>query len=480
MGPDRNGLVTIPLAAALLLWPAVWNGYPIVFADTGTYLAQAIHHYAGWDRPIFYSLFMFPLHATVTLWPVVIVQALIAAWVLHLVCRMLVPARPAAVFFGGVTVLSFATWLPWLVSELMPDLFTPLLVLLLVVLAWLPERVSYSEQLLLVSLTAFMIASQQSSLPLAGVLLSGLALLAWWRGTPSSAAGLGPESVPGQILGPTLRRRVLLILLPPTLAVIGLCTVNLAANGRFAISPFGNIFLLARVTYDGPGMAVLRRDCPAEGWRLCPYLDRFPANSDSFLWDPDSPLNLAGGAKVVSQEAGAIISAALRSDPVGIVHAAIKNILLQLRRFASGDGLEPWPNQVTQWIERDFPSRERAAYEAARQQQGLMVVPAALAATHEVVSLVGVIACTLLLPIAVRRRAPCLGFLVAVLLALPLSAAITGALSGPHDRYQSRIMWLPPFIAALSLVSLRPSFGLLHSSFSASSVAFDPPPQRPA
>ena len=64
-------------------------------------------------------------------------------------------------------------------------------------------------------------------------------------------------------------------------------------------------------------------------------------------------------------------------------------------------------------------------------------------------------ACDLLLPIAFVRRAPCVGFLVAVLITLPVSAAITGALSTPHDRYQSRIMWLPPFIAAVSLASLR-------------------------
>jgi hypothetical protein len=70
------------LSFPLLLWPAVLNGYPIVFADTGTYLAQAIHRFAGWDRPVFYSVFMLPLHATVTLWPVVVVQAVLAAWIL--------------------------------------------------------------------------------------------------------------------------------------------------------------------------------------------------------------------------------------------------------------------------------------------------------------------------------------------------------------------------------------------------------------
>jgi hypothetical protein len=65
------------------------------------------------------------------------------------------------------------------------------------------------------------------------------------------------------------------------------------------------------------------------------------------------------------------------------------------------------------------------------------------------------VACLILLPIAFARRARCEGFLVAVLITLPLSAAITGALSTPHDRYQSRIMWLPPFVAVVSLASFR-------------------------
>ena len=44
----------ILLSAAVLLWPALWNGYPLVFSDTGTYLSQAIERYLGWDRPVFY------------------------------------------------------------------------------------------------------------------------------------------------------------------------------------------------------------------------------------------------------------------------------------------------------------------------------------------------------------------------------------------------------------------------------------------
>ncbi len=428
--------ISVILGAGLLLWPAVWNGYPIVFADTGTYLSQATHRYAGWDRPVFYSLFMLPLHATISVWPVVVAQALIAAAILHLVCRVLVPALPAGAFVAGVAALSAGTWLPFLVSELMPDLFTPLLVLLLTVLVWVPNRFGGLETAWLLGLAAFMIATQQSSLPLSCLLLAILCLLAWC---------LGRCSVRG----------LLLAALAPVLATVGLCSVNLAAHGRFAVSPYGNIFLLARVIYDGPGLAALRDDCPARHWRLCPFLDRFPADSDSFLWTPDSPLNLAGGPKAVAADAGAIIAAALRADPTGELQAVLANGWEQMRRFASGDGLEPWPAQVTPWIGRDFPPREQAAYDAARQQNGALVLPAGLSGLHRLVALAGIAGCLVLLPLAARRRSACFGFLAAALLVLPVSAAITGGLSAPHDRYQARIMWLPPFIAAISLVSLR-------------------------
>lgn len=455
MATDRTALLAVPAAAALLLWPALWNGFPIVFADTGTYLSQAIHHYAGWDRPVFYSLFMLPLHLTHTLWPVVVVQALLAAWVFWLVVRVLASRVSGIAFVAGTAVLSACTWLPWLVSELMPDLFTPLLALVLCLLAWVPERLSPWEQTALVALAALMTASQQSSLPVAcllGVVLALLrravtpgATLFSWRDRRGHAAACITRPL----------RTWLLIILPPALAVLGLCTINLAAYGRFAISPFGNVFLLARVIYDGPGMAVLRRDCPAAHWRLCPYLNSFPANSDDFLWAADSPLRRAGGPKAVSQDAGAIIEAALLADPAGQARAALTNTWEQLTRFNSGDGLTPWPTEVSPWIERDFPAREQAAYASARQQAGSLSVPPLLAGIHTVTALAGVVACAILLPIAFKRRAACSGFLLAVLLILPLGAAITGSLSAPHDRYQARLMWLPPFIAVVSLASLR-------------------------
>ncbi len=427
-------LPVVPAAAALLLWPALWNRYPIVFADTGTYLSQAVHRYAGWDRPVFYSLFMLALHWTVAVWPVVVAQELLTAWILRLVCRTLLPGLKPAVFVGGVGLLAVGTWLPWTVSELMPDVFTPLLVLVICLLAVVPERLSATERIVLTGAAAFMIASQLSSVPLA----LGMAAILWLAARSVSRRG----------------GRLLALAAAPVLAILALCSMNLAAHGRFAVSPFGNVFLLARVIYDGPGMAALRTGCPASHWRLCPFLDTFPSTSDEFLWTDTSPLNLAGGPKAVSADADAIIRAALYASPGAELRAALSNAAEQLTRFASGDGLQPWPTQVSPWIVRDFPAREAAAYAAARQQAGTLAVPPYLATLHIAVALGGVAACFVMLPIASIRREPAAGLLLAVLVALPLNAAIAGALSAPHDRYQSRIVWLAPFAATVSLAAL--------------------------
>ena len=59
---------------------------------------------------------------------------------------------------------------------------------------------------------------------------------------------------------------------PVILAVVALVSVNLLAFGRASLAPFGNVFLLARVIYDGPGMDVLRRDCPTARLALCPFV----------------------------------------------------------------------------------------------------------------------------------------------------------------------------------------------------------------
>ena len=420
--------VAIALAATLLLWPALWNGYPLVFSDTGTYLAQAIEHYVGWDRPVFYSLFLLPLHMTLTTWPAIIVQALLIAHVLHLVRRTLLPEASVWWLVPLAGAMSVASSLPWIASQLAPDVFTGVLVLVLALLIFVPDRLALGERIWLVAFAAFMIATHLSHVLLAFLLL--VVLLPFRPG------------------GTTVVRSIA----PLALAVIALVSVNLLAFGRASLAPFGNMFLLTRVIY-GPGMDALRRDCPSSGWRLCAFIDRMPTIEDDFLWREDGPVAQVGGAKLVSSEANAIIGAALRAEPSSELLAFAHNSMRQLARFATGDGLQPWPATVTPVIQRDFPQIEMSTYATSRQTVGGLTVPDWMQTLHIVTALAGVAGCCAML--LTSRHHPSSGFAAAALLALLANAAITGGLSGPHDRYQSRIMWLPSLVAVVCLASLR-------------------------
>ena len=255
-----------------------------------------------------------PLHLTLTTWPVIVAQALLTTHTLHLVRRTLVPGVSAWWLVPLTCALTITTSLPWFVTQLVPDLFTGLLTLTTALLIFAPERLSPRERLWLVAFTAFMIATHQSHVPLSlGLLLVLLPL----RRKLGAAVPLGVAGIARSAT-------------PLVCAVLALVSVNLMAFGRVSLSPFGNIFLLARVIYDGPGQDVLRRDCPAAGWRLCAFADRMPSTTDDFLWQPDGPLAQSGGAKVVSAEANAIIAAALSAEPAAELRAVLSNFLRQL------------------------------------------------------------------------------------------------------------------------------------------------------
>lgn len=437
-------LLAVPAAALLLTWPALWNGYPLVFSDTGTYIDQAILRYGGWDRPVFYSWFLFLLHWRQSLWLAVAGQALIVSGVLWLVVRAVLGRRPVA-FLAIAALLSATTSLPWFTSQLMPDVFTAVMVLCVFLLVAAPGSLSGPERAgVAVLLVASILVHQSHVLLAAGVMGPLLLLRAFKQKRP-----------------PLNLRIVGLALAPPLLAALVVSTVNLYGHGRFALSPFGNVFLLARVLADGPGRAYLDAACPEAGYRLCPYRHLITGDSDEFLWNMQGPLWLAGGPKEVAKEANAIIAAAIAAQPAEQLRRAAGNFLNQLSRFETGDGMIPWvgrPEGPQARVLRYFP-QEYPAYLAARQQTGqLAPLLARLQPLHVAVGwaalLGGLAGLAWALP---GRWSAGLALAATAALAALGNAAITGMLSTPHDRYQSRAMpllvlamalWLAPLLLA--------------------------------
>jgi hypothetical protein len=409
-------------AGLLLLWPALLNGYPLVFADTGTYLSQAINLHLGWDRPPFYSFFLLVTHWTISTWPAIFAQSMIAVWGVSIWARVMVGWWREWMIVPAGAMLAALTSLPWTIAELSPDFLTALMAIALVVLLFAPDHVGRYERCGLMALVAFAIVAHLSNLPIALIVLS--VFLPMRRElAPWAAVAAG---------------------------VLALVSFNLMIGRGPVIAPYGNIFLLARVVADGPGRDVIQAECPGPRWVLCSYEDALPATADAFLWHPDSPLYLAGGPRLVSGQANAIILRAVSMEPLRQFGAFVTNTAVQLQRFATGDGLQPWSAEVTPWIKQDFPAWEAGHYLTARQTRGIVLVSGWMQALHAVVAVAGSILClALFVP---RWRTPRDAyFIAAILVTLLANAAICGGLSGPHDRYQSRVMWLPGAMAGLAI-----------------------------
>jgi hypothetical protein len=438
-----QGRRTPPVAAILaagvmLAWPAIHNGYPLIFADTGTYLGQAIQRYLGWDRPGFYSLFLHALHWRTTLWPIPLAQGLIVAHLLYLMLRVL--GRPGAVPLLLVAgVLAIGTGLPWAAAQLMPDVFTGVVVLALWLVGFGWDRLRRGERAYLLLLASGATVVHLSHVPLAlGLAVVGAAL--GWRAGGLPGAGLV----------------ALRMAIPPLLAALALVAANTVAFGRPSLSPFGSVFLAARLLEDGPALRTLDQRCPAGAeWQVCALRDRLPMPANHFLWPTEGPLRgELGGGKAWAAEAREIVRETLAREPGAVVAAGLINTVRQFGMLGTGDGLSPWPAEhgPEPIIEEHFP-RELEAYRTSRQSRGLLERDAAaVSPLHLALAWVGLMTLPFL-AVTLWRRQRSAALCILVLAASVGNAAITGALSGANERYQARIAWLfvlAPTVAALA------------------------------
>jgi hypothetical protein len=148
-------------------------------------------------------------------------------------------------------------------------------------------------------------------------------------------------------------------------------------------------------------------------------------------------------------EAGQIVAATIRADPLGVARAMAGNMLLQLGSFGIGDTLDEahFAVAIRPRIEQGFSARELTALDQARQAQGLL--KDALMPLNPFHLLVVLLALPLLVWAAWRGQGLALALALFLLAAVLGNALICGGLSGPHPRYGARIMWLLPVAALL-------------------------------
>jgi hypothetical protein len=120
--------ISFASAVGLLLWVALYNGYPLVWWDSGTYVRSSFLLEVPLSRPVFYGLFLLLAHWRLTLWGVVLAQSAVVVYLLRTTIENVGPARNAGtrrdLELVGVTAWrAIGTSLPWLTGWGMSDVF---------------------------------------------------------------------------------------------------------------------------------------------------------------------------------------------------------------------------------------------------------------------------------------------------------------------------------------------------------------------
>jgi hypothetical protein len=422
-------------AIVLLLTPAIWNGFPLIFPDTGGYLQRPLTGTLELGRSALYGLFL-ASETPAAFWPNIALQAALIVWLIALTLRVhRLDGRPL-VLLGAVAALSVTTSLPWFVSQLMPDVLFPAGALALYLLAFGRDDMRTGERIGLVLTIAFAIASHMAFMAVALGLVAALLLAGLLKSFPTPRLGLAALALAAGLL----------------LAPLS----NLAITGKFAMTPGGSSFLFNRLVEDGMVTRYLDEACPDLTLRICPYRDQITTDYDDWLWRNDTPFWKLGGWKDYSGEERRIILATIARYPLEHVENAIAHSADQLVSFATEVATDDDANAHTTYTFREFlPQLYRPLMEA-RQQTGRLDIEA-LNWIHIPVGALAMLG--LAGALAFRRRLglppQATALAATVLLALIVNAAVCGVFSHAAERYQSRLMPLAPLALTILLVGRR-------------------------
>ncbi len=414
----------------VLLAPAIWNGFPIIFPDTGGYLIAAMTGTPMLGRSALYGLFLVA-GIPFAFWPCVILQCALVAWLFIVTLRVNRLGGRPWLALGIVALTAVTTSLPWFAGQLMPDILFAAAVLALYLLAFAQERLARWERYALAAAIAITVPSHMAAAALCVAVIAALWLLSFIK----------------RLALPTPR---LSIAAAAVVAGIALSLVsNMALIGKFGFTPGGSSFLFGRLLEDGIIEQYLDDKCPDPSLRICAYQDEIPELADDWLWGEGTAFYKLGSWDGYAEEQARIIRDTLWLYPLEHLTTAIVATLGQVTSFETEVSIHD--NGPTFQAFADLAPDLVAPLMNARQQSGRLDAAPLNPTLYVPVGALAVvaIAAALLFRRRLNLTPETAALCFTLLLALLANAAICGIFSHPVDRYQSRLVLLAPFVVAI-------------------------------
>jgi hypothetical protein len=436
-------IISFILSLILLLLPTLWNQFPFVFSDTGTYLGAAINRQLPGDRTVFYSLYILPLHLKLSLWPIVVAQAAVTYYLIRVFFRTFSKRFSEVQLVLSILVLSVASSLPWFVGQIMPDVFSALVILSVICMVIGQDKLGRIDKVALPVLITLFITTHLSYLLIAGGVFGLCALLR-----------LATSSTPG-FRDRLLSKANLSVAAAIVVSVVMMLSINVVAKRGVTFAWTGNVMMLAKVIDQGIGIDYLTKTCADKPLPVCAVLPRMkqvqasavahnrPIGyvSDYFLWA--GPVEQLGGMKEVSAYASEINKGAISAQPLEFLKQCLHGFASQTTYFQLGDDMIKYGPSTSLYhmVETHFPPRVLEQFTGSKQFNEQLPINT-MRTVSNVVLAISVLIILAFMVFRWRSERALIQCIFVVFAGILVNDFVTGALSAVHDRYGSRVIWL--------------------------------------
>ncbi|MBN2681882.1 MAG: hypothetical protein JXR58_05205 [Bacteroidales bacterium] len=446
MNRKTQQIIHFVVSTFLLLIPAFYNGYPLVFADTGQYVLSSVDLIPPSTSPMGYIFFVRIFAWNESLWIVIFAQAAIVNFLIYKTVKILILHNRHLYHFAIVAFLSIFTGASWYSSQIMPDIFAPILVLSIfvflnyhkslwmnigLILILIITCISHFTYLYTCFLTSFVffvfLFYNRKKIPMPKIIINKL-------------IGIFLIVVSSYYFTPTY---------------------NYLHGNDFNSSKIKHVLLMAKLVENGVAKEFLDNNCHENRYCLCDYKDNLPTNPPAFVWRAESPFFKTGGWSNSKLEYEEIISIVF-SDPgylsMFIYKGFISTIkLLTINELGSSFSEYRENSTIYNVIQKEMP-HELNEFKNARQYNKKL----SFTFINLFLNLFLVLS-VIIIYFSFRKgffkgNLELQSLIIVVISAVIFNAAISGSFSAIAPRYQSRISWLVILVALIILINYFSKF----------------------